>query len=160
MLISFLSLYKQMRDSGVCRRTCSLLLGKFKKDVSFALRRGTIAQVTAHALDGYAWPARARPPRMRRSSPSTWRVGIAKRSLPTMQISFLFLSANLTGLYVSAARRQRSERQIGINHLASPGGWWRRSSRRLAGWGERPHVRVTTLSEDIRSCVSNVLLCG
>ncbi len=48
------------------------------------------------------------------------------------------------GLYVSAVRRQRSERQIGFNNLASPGGWWRRSSRRLAGWGERSHVRVTT----------------
>ncbi len=57
-----------------------VLLGKLAKDISFALRRGTIAQVTTHhhALDGcawlrgYAWPARARPPRMRSSSlPST-----------------------------------------------------------------------------------------
>ncbi len=33
-----------------------MLLGKFNKDVSFALRRGTIAQVTTHlALDGFAW---------------------------------------------------------------------------------------------------------
>jgi hypothetical protein len=30
-------------------------LGKLKKDISFALRRGTIAQVTTHhALDGFA----------------------------------------------------------------------------------------------------------
>ena len=63
-------------------RTADVLLGKFKRDVSFALRRGTIAQVTTHhhhlALDGftyagctyagYAWPTRARPPRMRSSS--------------------------------------------------------------------------------------------
>jgi hypothetical protein len=26
-------------------------VGKLKKDISFALRRGTIAQVTTHALD-------------------------------------------------------------------------------------------------------------
>ncbi len=38
-----------------------MLLGKLKKDISFALQRGTIAQVTTRALDGYAWPARARP---------------------------------------------------------------------------------------------------
>ena len=31
-----------------------------KRDIPFALRRGTIAQVTTHALDGYAWPARRR----------------------------------------------------------------------------------------------------
>ncbi len=48
---------KQMRDSGL---PADVLLGKLKKDISFALRRGTIAQVTAiHALDGYACPARA-----------------------------------------------------------------------------------------------------
>jgi hypothetical protein len=46
-----------MRDSGL---PADVLLGKFKKDVSFAPRRGTIAQVTTHALDGYAWPARFR----------------------------------------------------------------------------------------------------
>ena len=64
----YLLFKKQMRDSGL---PADVLLGKFKKDVSFALRRGTIAQVTTHALDGYAWPARARPPRMRSSLPST-----------------------------------------------------------------------------------------
>jgi hypothetical protein len=34
-----------------------VLLGKLNKDISFALRRGTIAQVTKHhhlALDGFA----------------------------------------------------------------------------------------------------------
>jgi hypothetical protein len=41
-------LTKQMRDSGLL---ADVLLGKFKKDISFALRRGTIAQVTTHALD-------------------------------------------------------------------------------------------------------------
>jgi hypothetical protein len=70
-------LRKQMRDSAL---PADVLLGKLKKDISFALRRDTIAQVTTHhhALDGYAWPARARPPvrarpRMRRRSslPST-----------------------------------------------------------------------------------------
>jgi hypothetical protein len=41
-----------------------VLLGKFKKDISFALRRGTIAQVTTHhhlALDGCAWLRLATP---------------------------------------------------------------------------------------------------
>jgi hypothetical protein len=41
-----------------------VLLGKFNKDVSFALRRGTIAQVTTHhhlALDGCAWLRLASP---------------------------------------------------------------------------------------------------
>jgi hypothetical protein len=54
--------------------------------------------------------------------------------------SLSFVRLERTGLFVSAARRQRCERQIGIYHLASPGGWWRRSSRRLAEWGERSHV--------------------
>ncbi len=34
-----------------------MLVGKLKKDIPFALRRGTIAQVTTHhnlALDGFA----------------------------------------------------------------------------------------------------------
>ncbi len=40
---------KQMRDSGL---PADVLVGKLKKDISFALRRGTIAQVTTHhALD-------------------------------------------------------------------------------------------------------------
>ncbi len=34
---------KQLRDSGL---PADVLLGKLKKDISFALRRGTIAQVT------------------------------------------------------------------------------------------------------------------
>jgi hypothetical protein len=65
-----------MRDSVPA---ADVLLGKLKKDISFALRRGTIAQVTTHhlALDGcayagYAWPVRARPPRMRSSSLGGW----------------------------------------------------------------------------------------
>ncbi len=49
-----------MRDSGL---PADVLLGKLKKDISFALRRGTIAQVTTHALDGCACPARRRPQR-------------------------------------------------------------------------------------------------
>jgi hypothetical protein len=48
---------KQLRDSGL---PADVLLCKLKKDLSFALRRGTIAQVTTHALDGYARPARRR----------------------------------------------------------------------------------------------------
>ncbi len=31
-----------------------------KRDIPFTLRRGTIGQVTSHALDGYARPARRR----------------------------------------------------------------------------------------------------
>ena len=70
----YLLFKKHLRDSGL---PADVLLGKLKKDISFALRRGTIAEVTTHhhlALDGcawlrgYAWPARARPPRMRSSS--------------------------------------------------------------------------------------------
>ena len=38
---------KQMRDSGL---PADVLVNKLKKDISFALRRGTIAQVTT-ALD-------------------------------------------------------------------------------------------------------------
>jgi hypothetical protein len=39
-----------MRDSGL---PAHVLLGKLNKDILFALRRGTIAQVTTHqALDG------------------------------------------------------------------------------------------------------------
>ncbi len=55
---SYFLFKKHLRDSGL---PADVLLGKFKKDVSFALRRGTIAQVTTHlALDGYAWPTRRR----------------------------------------------------------------------------------------------------
>jgi hypothetical protein len=46
-----------MRDSGL---PADVLLGKFKKDISFALRRGPITQVATHVLDGYAWPAHRR----------------------------------------------------------------------------------------------------
>jgi hypothetical protein len=43
---------KQLRDSGL---PADVLVNKFNKDISFALRRGTIAHVTRHhALDGYA----------------------------------------------------------------------------------------------------------
>jgi hypothetical protein len=53
----------QMRDSGL---PAGVLVGKLKKDISFALRRGTIAQVTTHhhhhlALDGFAWLRLASP---------------------------------------------------------------------------------------------------
>ncbi len=55
----YLLLKKHLRDSGL---PADVLLGKLKKDISFALRRGTIAQVTKHhhhhALDaapGFAW---------------------------------------------------------------------------------------------------------
>jgi hypothetical protein len=49
-----------MRDSGL---PADVLVGKLKKDISFALRRGTIAQVTTHQAcprryAGYARPAR------------------------------------------------------------------------------------------------------
>ena len=43
----YLLFTKQMRDSGL---PADVLVGKLKKDISFALRRGTIAQVTT-ALD-------------------------------------------------------------------------------------------------------------
>ena len=48
---------KHLRDSGVPGEA---LKRKLKKDISFALRRGTIAQVTTLALDGRARPARRR----------------------------------------------------------------------------------------------------
>ena len=45
----YLLFTKQMRDSGL---PADVLVGKLKKDISFALRRGTIAQgTTHHALD-------------------------------------------------------------------------------------------------------------
>jgi hypothetical protein len=48
-LTVYLLLAKQLRDSGL---PADVLLGKLNKDISFALRRGTIAQVTTHdALD-------------------------------------------------------------------------------------------------------------
>jgi hypothetical protein len=39
---------KQMRDSGL---PADVLVGKLNKDISFVLRRGTIARVTTHALE-------------------------------------------------------------------------------------------------------------
>ncbi len=69
-MISIVLFAKQLRDSGL---PANVLMNKFKKDISFALRRGTIAQVTTHhALDGRAWlrPPSA-PSRMRSSLPST-----------------------------------------------------------------------------------------
>jgi hypothetical protein len=64
-----------------------------KRDISFALRRGTIGQVTTHhALDVYAWLRPPSAPPIRSSSllPSTDRGGveIAKQLLLTMLISF------------------------------------------------------------------------
>jgi hypothetical protein len=53
--VGVLALDQQLRDSGL---PADVLLGKLNKDISFALRRGTIAQVTKHhhlALDGFAW---------------------------------------------------------------------------------------------------------
>ncbi len=52
---------KHLRDSGL---PADVLLGKLKKDISFALRRGTIAQVTRPSMLASA------PPRMS-SLPST-----------------------------------------------------------------------------------------
>jgi hypothetical protein len=47
----YLLLAEQLRDSGL---PADVLVGELNKDISFALRRGTIAQVTdTHALDGY-----------------------------------------------------------------------------------------------------------
>jgi hypothetical protein len=50
----YLLFKKQISDSGL---PADVLLGKFKKDISFALRRGTIAQVTTH----HAMPSTATP---------------------------------------------------------------------------------------------------
>ena len=44
----YLLLAKQLRDSGL---PANVLVGKPKKDISFALRRGTIAQHMTRALD-------------------------------------------------------------------------------------------------------------
>ena len=87
-----------MRDSAL---PADVLLGKLKKDISFALRRGTIAQVTTHhhlALDGCAWLrlANARSsaedeellPALNRQSTGR-RVGIASQSLLTMLLLLL-----------------------------------------------------------------------
>jgi hypothetical protein len=55
--VFFLLFAKQLRDSGL---PADVLVSKLNKGISFALRRGTIAQVTTHALDGCACPARGR----------------------------------------------------------------------------------------------------
>ncbi len=89
---------KSICATRVFRRTCCWYC-KLKKDIPFALRRGTIAQVTTHhhlALDGFAWLllasrlrlASARssaedeelPPALNRRA-TGWRVGIVKQSL-------------------------------------------------------------------------------
>jgi hypothetical protein len=95
-----------LRDSGL---PADVLLGKLKKDISFALRRGTIAQVTTHhhlALDGFAWLRLASRLRLASARSSAEdeellpalnrratgrRVGTVKQSLGTMLISFLSL---------------------------------------------------------------------
>ncbi len=66
----YLLFTKQLRDSSL---PADVLVGKLKKDISFALRRGTIAQVTTHALDGYV--CHDRHPRLthRRNVPRTRR---------------------------------------------------------------------------------------
>ncbi len=82
----YLLVAKQLRDSAL---PAHVLVSKFNKDISFALRRGTIAQVTTRkALDGYACPVRARPSRMRSSLPSTRRAG-ALGSLDSLVLLFL-----------------------------------------------------------------------
>jgi hypothetical protein len=74
----YLLLTKEMRDSGL---PADVLLGKLKKDISFALRRGTIAQVTCHALDaGQRAAEEELLPALNRRATGR-RVGIAKQSL-------------------------------------------------------------------------------
>ncbi len=80
-----------------------MLLGKLKKDISFALRRGTIAQVTTHhhhhALDGFAWLRLASRLRLASARSSAEAEELLQalnrqatgRSLRTMLISFLSL---------------------------------------------------------------------
>jgi hypothetical protein len=55
-------------DSGL---PADVLEGKLKKDISFALRRGTIARVTHQALDATLATPPSAPPRMSSSRPST-----------------------------------------------------------------------------------------
>jgi hypothetical protein len=71
---------KHLRDSGVPPPGGEALKRKLKKDISFALRRGTIAQVTT-ALD-----AASAPPR--RSSPLTMRrhVVVAQRRVVLREV--------------------------------------------------------------------------
>ena len=52
-----LLLAKQLRVSAL---PADVLVGKLNKDISLALRRGTIAQATTRALDGHACPALSR----------------------------------------------------------------------------------------------------
>ena len=80
---------KQLRDSGL---PADVLVSKFKEDLSFALRRGTIAQVTTHhALDGCAWlRLPSAPSRMRSSLPSTdeqagWLASFVSWNLPKLE---------------------------------------------------------------------------
>ena len=62
----YLLFAKQLRDSGL---PADVLVGKLKKEISFALRRGTIAQVTT-ALDA-AQRAVEDEPRPQRRGPAS-----------------------------------------------------------------------------------------
>jgi hypothetical protein len=80
---------KHLRDSGVPGEA---LKRKIKKDISFALRRGTIAQVTTLALDAAQRAAEAELNRQRGGSgmvkackePLSYCVGITEYTLPLL----------------------------------------------------------------------------
>ncbi len=91
----YLLFKKQLRDSGL---PADVLLGKFKKDISFALRRGTIAEVTTRlALDGFAWlrlvsaRSSAEDEELLALNRRAGGLGSSKQSLLTMPIGFFSL---------------------------------------------------------------------
>ncbi len=108
-----------------------VLLGKFKKDVSFALRRGTIAQVTTHvALDGYAWPTRRRGKPIRQMSPP----GTRKRLLAPGTGS----AATKAQLGRLIGARWQLEAKAALPRAAPARAPFRNGGRRCTG---RPRVR-------------------
>jgi hypothetical protein len=77
----YLLFTKQMRDSGL---PADVLVGKLNKDISFALRRGTIAQVTTQ---------QACPRRLRLATPPSALPRMRSSSLPSDSSSSLHSSS-------------------------------------------------------------------
>jgi hypothetical protein len=78
---------KHLLNSGL---TSDVLLQKLKKDISFAQRRGTIAQVATQALDGYASPGFVED---ELALINKRRVGLTTLSPPTTAMRFITAAA-------------------------------------------------------------------
>ena len=122
----YLLLAKQPRDSGLPADV--LVVGKLNKDSSFALRRGTTAQVTItthHALDGCAW---LRPPSApsSMSPPCPQRGGLGSPLLPLARRCCLDLSSTFSPLIALNSLSQLGRRGGGgggCRGLCGQQGW-------------------------------------